>query len=76
MPKDQKYLHIDIAVLDDPAAVPTNDDYSRHLTSNTMRFSLQFSEEDSGKIGYIRSQWATRTGILGPFSDPFRFNIL
>ena len=38
-------------------------------TTGKMRFSIEFSEAERGKIGYIRSAWETRAG-------PVRFNII
>ena len=76
MPKDQKCLRIEIAVLDDPEAQPTDSDFYRRITVNRMRFNLKFEQAEQGKIGFIRSAWETRSGKVGPVCRPFRFNIL
>ena len=69
-------MQIDIAVLDDIDAHPTDNDFIRHITTGKMRFRIEFDEADRGKIGYIRSTWETRAGKLNPRSDPVRFNII
>ena len=57
----------------DPASSPSLSDYVDIATKTP--FSVPFAGEDAGRKANIWTRWITRTGLVGPWSDPVAFVI-
>ncbi len=73
LPKDAKFIGLEIAYtnIGDPA--PKEKDYKRIKNQSAATFTVNFKEENIGKLGHLIAWYESPTGGESPISQPISF---